>query len=271
MVPLEQAQVSVEDRGFLFGDGVYEVIRAYGGHFFELGAHMRRLQHSAEGARLALGAIAEDLPALMRRLLVQNDLQDTNMYVQYTRGVAHPRAHAFPSEAKPTLLVMPLAIHSLPEGAVNKGVRAISLPDLRWQRCDIKSTMLLPNILAKQQARERGAFEAIFVRDGLVTEGSSTNTFAVFQGILATHSSGPHILGGVTRDAVVRLASTIGVVLREEAFTLEQLCQADEAFLTSTTSEVLPITQVDDRRIGHGRPGPVTLRLREAFLGIARG
>lgn len=271
MLPLEQAHVSVEDRGFLFSDGVYEVVRAYGGRFFQLEAHLLRLQHSAEGARLPLHRVVQDLPAVMKQLLMENKVQDTNLYIQYTRGVAHPRTHAFPKEVHPTLLVMTMAIHALPPNALSDGVAVVTVPDQRWQRCDIKSTMLLPNILAKEQARELGAYEALLVRDGLVTEGSSTNTFAVFQGVLATHPSGPHILGGITRDVVVTVASTVGVALSEEPFSVEQLYQAEEAFLTSTTSEILPITQVDGRAIGNGRPGPVTMRLREAFLRVTRG
>jgi D-alanine transaminase len=264
-LPLDQATVPVEDRGFLFGDGIYEVVRYYGGRPFHLDAHLKRLEHSAEGARLPLAPAAANLPAIIERLLAENNLQDTNFYVQCTRGAARPRAHAFPAQPQPLLLVMPQPHYALPPGARTQGVKTITVPDLRWGRCDIKSIMLLPNVMAKTQAREQGAFEAILVRDGIVTEGSSTNIFAVLDGALATHSSGTHILGGITRQLVLGLAADLKLEVRQSAFTVEEMYGAGEVFLTSTTSEVLPITQVDDRTIGNGKPGAATLRLHEEF------
>jgi D-alanine transaminase len=264
-LPLDQAKVPVEDRGFLFADGIYEVVRFYRGRPFQLEAHLKRLEHSANGAHLPLGSVIADLPGIIKRLLVENTLQDTNFYVQYTRGTAHPRTHAFPQDPHPTLFVMPVAIHSLPEDARTRGVAAVTMPDLRWRRCDIKSTMLLPNVIAKQQAHDQGAYEAILVRDGVVTEGSSTNIFALMKGTLTTHPADKDILAGITRRVVLVLAKELGLRVREEAFTLDQLNTAEEVFLTSTTSEVLPITRVDGRAVGDGRRGPVTLRLFEAF------
>ena len=264
-LPLEKATVSVEDRGFLFADGVYEVVRYYQGRPFQLEAHLQRLQRSAQGACLPLPKAVAELPAIIACLLAENNLQDTNIYIECTRGTAHPRTHAFPAEPHPTLLVMPQPIHSLPAEARTRGVSAITVPDLRWQRCDIKSIMLLPNVMAKTQARERGAFEAILVRDGIVTEGSSTNIFAVLDGVLATHPANHHILGGITRQIVLQLAAVLRIPVREEPFTVEQMYHAQEVFLTSTTSEVLPITQIDGRTIGNGQPGSVTTRLFQAF------
>jgi len=264
-LPLEKATVPVEDRGFLFADGIYEVVRFYRGVPFQLDAHLQRFEHSAQGAHLPLGSVIADLPQIMQQLMVENDLQDINFYIQYTRGAAHPRTHAFPRDSQPTLLVMPIAIHALPQDAWTRGVTAITMPDLRWRRCDIKSTMLLPNVTAKQQARDQGAYEAILIREGLVTEGSSTNTFAVLRGVLTTHPTDQDILGGVTRRVVVELAEELGLAVREKAFTPAQLHGAEEVFLTSTTSEILPITRVDDQAIGRGHPGPVTTQLFEAF------
>jgi len=264
-VPPEKALVSVEDRGFLFGDGIYEVVRYYDGRPFQLDGHLRRLEHSAEGARLPLAPAVANLPAIIERLMAENNLPDTCFYLQCTRGAARPRTHAFPAQPQPLLLVMPQALVTLPPNAHADGIKVITVPDLRWGRCDIKSTMLLPNVMAKTQAREQGAFEAILVRDGVVTEGSSTNTFAVLDGTLRTHPSGPHILGGITRQVVLGLASDLGLKVHESAFTVNELYGAQEAFLTSTTSEVLPITLVDGRAIGDGKPGPVALRLYEAF------
>jgi len=264
-LPLEQAKVSVEDRGFLFGDGIYEVVRLYGGHIFQMEAHLKRLHRSAEGTRMPLSAAVSDLPAIIERVKTENKLRDSEVYIECTRGPAHPRSHAFPAEAHPTLLVMPLVLHPLPEGALTQGVAAITVPDIRWHRCDIKTVMLLPNGMAKQQARESGAHEAIFVRDGIVTEGASTNIFAVIEGILRTHPSTDTILSGITRQVVLELAAEMGQETCEEAFTREQMYAADEVFLASTTNEVLPITRIDGHMIGEGRPGPVTMRLMEAF------
>jgi D-alanine transaminase len=271
-LPLDQATVPVEDRGFLFADGIYEVVRYYGGRPFQFNAHLRRLEHSAEGARLPLAPAVAELPDIMERLLAQNNLQDTNFYIQCTRGAARPRTHAFPAQPQPLLLVMPQPLYALPPDARTEGVKAITVPDLRWGRCDIKSIMLLPNVMAKTQARDQGAFEAILVRDGIVTEGSSTNIFAVLDGMLATHPSGHNILGGITRQVVLSLAADLGLEVRESAFSQEQMYGAQEVFLTSTTAEVLPITQVDGHTIGHGEPGTVTLRLHEAYgQAVGRG
>ncbi len=264
-LPLEQATVSVEDRGFLFGDGVYEVVRLYHGRPFELEAHLQRLRRSIQGAHLPLPNAVADLPAIIERLMAENDLQDANAYVELTRGPAHPRSHAFPAQARPTFLVMPLPIHALPDDAFTRGVSAITVPDVRWRRCDIKSIMLLPNTLAKQQAREQEAFEAIFVRDAIVIEGASTNMFAVIEGLLTTHPADQDMLAGITRQVVLALAADLGLGVREAQFTLDQLYGAEEVFLTSTTAEVVPITQIDGRLVGQGRPGPVTMRLAEAF------
>lgn len=263
-LPLEKATVSVEDRGFLFADGIYEVVRCYGGRVFEFDAHVERLRHSAQGIRFALPDAVRDLGDIIRRLLVENDLEDTNIYIQCTRGAARPRTHAFPAQVHPTLLVMPQPLYALPTNARAEGVAVITVPDVRWQRCDIKSIMLLPNVMAKTQAREAGAFEAIFVRNGLVTEGSSTNTFAVINGVLRTHPWNNGILGGITRQVILRLATDL-IDVREEAFSLDQMYGAEEVFLTSTTAEILPITHVDGRTIGNGQPGAVTERLYAAF------
>jgi D-alanine transaminase len=271
-LPLDQAKVSVEDRGFLFGDGIYEVVRYYGGRPFHLDAHLRRLQHSIEGAQLPPPPAVANLAEIIARLLVENNLQDTNAYVQCTRGTAHPRTHAFPAHPQPSLLVMALPLHALPADTRAHGVKAITVPDLRWGRCDIKSIMLLPNVMAKTQAHDAGAYEAILVRGRFVTEGSSTNIFALLDGSLTTHPPGPHILGGITREVVLALAADLGLQVRESPFTKEEMYAAQEVFLTSTTSEVLPITQIDGHRIADGEPGPMTRRLYEAFgQAVGRG
>lgn len=264
-LPLDRATISVEDRGFLFADGVYEVVRFYGGRPFELEAHLDRFEHSAKGAQLPLSSDALRLSGIINRLLEENSLQDTNFYVQYTRGAAHPRTHTFPEESRPTLLVMPVPIHSFQSEVYVRGVSALTMPDQRWRRCDIKSTMLLPNVIAKQHVRDLGAYEAILLRDGVVTEGTSTNIFAVLNDSLVTHRADQDILGGITRKVVLELAANLRLEIEERAFGVEELHGADEVFLTSTTSEVLPITRVDDREIGAGHPGPVALGLLDAY------
>jgi D-alanine transaminase len=264
-LPVAEAKVSVEDRGFLFADGIYEVIRFYGGQPFGLEPHLRRFEHSAEGTALPLGAVVSQLPGIFEELMKRNGVRDTNVYVQYTRGAVHPRTHTFPAEPHPTLFVMPVAVHVFPDEYYTEGVRAMTRPDIRWRRCDIKSTMLVPNVVAKQQARDGGAYEAILVRDGLVTEGSSTNIFAVFEGVLATHPQNQDILGGITRETVLALAREVGIPVREKAVGVERLYAADEVFLTSTSSEVMPIVEVDGRTIGDGQPGPMSRRLLDVY------
>jgi D-alanine transaminase len=265
-VDLSDAKVSVEDRGFLFADGVYEVVRYYHGRAFRLAEHLRRLDHSASGARLSLPDAVRDLPSIIERVLTDSSASgDGEVYVQCTRGVAHPRSHPFPLETRPTLLVMPIPLHAPPEQALTDGLSVITAPDLRWGRCDIKSTMLLPNIIAKQQAREQGAFEAVLVRGDVITEGASSNVFAVIDGHLTTHPANHAVLGGISREVVLELAQELGLQPREVPFTLEQLRCSQEVMLSSTTIEVLPVTRVDGLAIGDGLPGSMALRLYEAF------
>jgi len=263
---LSDAKVSVEDRGFLFADGIYEVVRYYRGHPFRLQEHLVRLAHSAEGACLSLPEAARQLPDIMQRVLADSSASgDGEVYVQCTRGVAHPRSHPFPVESEPTLLVMPVPLHAPPPEALSDGLAVITTPDLRWGRCDIKSTMLLPNVLAKQHARQQGAFEAVFVRDGIITEGASTNVFAVIDGCLTTHPKDRAILGGISRQVVLDLAHELHLELCERPVTLQEFFNSQEILLSSTTIEVLPVTRVDGQPIGNGRPGTATLRLYEAF------
>ena len=264
-IPLEKATVSVEDRGFLLGDGIYEVVRVYGGRPFRLADHLQRLHQSAAAAQLPLPDNADDLPDIIQRLLEENNVFDSNVYIQCTRGYSHPRQHAFPTEVHPTMLVMLTPVIPLTPGAREQGVSAITVPDVRWRRCDIKTIMLLPNAMAKTQAHDAGAYEAILVRDGLVTEGSSANVMAVINGELRTHPEDTDILGGITRLVVLELASQLGIPLREEAFTVPEMYAAQEVLLCSSSPEILAITSIDGQTIGRGRPGPVTQRLYEAF------
>ncbi len=263
-LPIAEAKVSVNDRGFLFGDGVYEVVRTYGGRIWALEPHLNRLARSLQAIELvgpAMSVVGAQIQEAHRR----SGLADAQIYVQITRGAA-PRSHNFPAVVKPTFLVTvrPAASPSPEERRL--GVRIISVPDVRWGRCDIKSLNLLPNVLAKQKAKACGAFEAVFVRpDGQATEGSSTTLFAVESGRLLTREEGPHILSGITRRIVLDIAAELDVPAREGSLSLDQLLRADEVFLTGTNTEVLSVVRVNDDKIGAGLPGPVASRLFEAY------
>lgn len=263
-VPYEEAVIPVEDRGFLFGDGIYEVVRIYGGRPFALEAHLRRMRRSAAELHLPWPETAADLPAVIHRLVAENGHREAMAYMQITRGVA-PRAHPFPRAAQPTVLVLSRTVTPLPAAAYEQGVDAITTPDIRWHRADIKTINLAANVLAKQEAVEKGAHEALFVRDGVIIEGSSTNVFAVREGTLITFPLSHLILAGITRGIVLELAREAGYPVREEPIFLSDLPRLQELFVTGTLSEVLPIVRVDGKEIGTGRPGPITRALMQKY------
>lgn len=262
--PLSEARVPVEDRGFLFGDGVYEVIRTYGGALFLPDAHLDRLFRSM--AELAI-APDWDRPNLADRIdeaVRRAGYPEAKIYVQVTRGVA-PREHAFP-RVPPTTLITVTEIHPLPAAQREAGVAVVTTPDLRWGRCDIKSLNLLPNVLARQAAAEAGAFEAVFVGDdGTVWEGAGSNVLAVIGGTLVTPPLGPRILAGVSRAHALDIAAREGVAVAERPLSAGALRAADEVLLTGTTIEVVPVVRIDGEAVGDGTPGPVTRRLAAAF------
>lgn len=263
-VPYEEAHTHVEDRGNLFADGVYEVIRFYAGRPFEMDAHLARLERSAEAIRLPLPWTRDELSAAAGELLERNGLKEATLYLQVTRGVAR-RNHLFPSQAEPTSFMIARSVQAIDPETRRRGVSCISLEDVRWKMCHVKSLALLPNVLAKQKARDAGAFEAILVRDGIVTEASASNVFAVSGKRLLTHPEGPFILSGITRKVVLELAERLRISVHEAPITLSELKEADEVFLTSTTIEVLPVTRIDGSPVGRGVPGPISLDLQEAF------
>jgi D-alanine transaminase len=267
VLPLAQARISPEDRAFLFADGVYEAVLARGGRPLFWDDHERRL-------RAGLAALRIDLPkpaalrGVAEELLRRNQLLggDALIYLQVSRGAA-PRLHAFPSPPVPPTVYMTVrAWPGHPPVLVAGGATALTVADTRWARCDVKSTSLLANVLAQQQAKEAGAHEAIFVRDGIALEGSHSNLFAVRGGEVWTYPACNYILDGITRVAVLGLAAAMGIPTRLGAIPLAELYAADEVFLTGTTTEVLPVVAVDGRRIGDGLPGPITAKLREAYL-----
>lgn len=263
-MPLAQATVPVEDRGYQFGDGVYEVVRTYQGKPFQLEAHLVRLERSAEAIGIAVPYPRPEWERLITEGLQQARYGESKIYVQLTRGVA-PRDHAFPVGASPTSVMTIRELHPLPASVHQAGVEAVTMDDLRWGRCDIKSVNLLPNIMARQRAKEAGAFEAIFLREGLVTEGSVSNVMVVRDGRLFTAPESPRILSGVTRKLVLELARKEGLSIEERSVTIDELRRADEVFLTGTTVEVLAVVQVDKNTIGAGIPGPVARQLGLCF------
>lgn len=260
-LPLENATVSVEDRGFILGDGIYEVVQLFGSKPFRMDDHMVRFRNSAAAVRLPLIPEVEQLPAIIERLIKENGLTNESVYIQYTRGPAHPRTHAFPKEVYPTLLVMDLPFTPLSKQDWVNGTAATTEPDVRWMCCAVKTVMLLPNALAKQAAAEKGGYEAILVRDGFVTEGSSSNIFIAKDGELITYPLDGTILGGITRVVVLEIAERLSIKVREEKYTVEELYAADECFLTSTTHGPVPISSVDGKPIGTGKTGPLCARI----------
>lgn len=267
-LPHVGASVHVEDRGFQFADGVYEVCAVRDGRLIDEDPHLKRLDRSLRELKMACPVGEPALRHVMRETVRRNRVTNGLVYMQVSRGVAR-RDHGFPAPGtKPTLVVTArnLAIEKYDQWA-EKGVAVITLPEARWARCDIKSTGLLANVLAKQQARERGAFEAWFVdRDGLVTEGASTNAWIVdAKGVLRTRHLGQQILPGITRAEILPLCRQLGIQVEERPFTVEEAKTAREAFLTAASIGVMPVTTVDESKIGNGAPGPVATALGKTY------
>lgn len=265
-LPKDEVRVSPEDRGFVFGDGVYEVIRSYEGKLFAVDAHLARMRSGV--CELAInGADVDALGDVAAELIKRNDLTagDATVYLQITRGAA-PRAHFFPDPPVPPTVYAQAGRFS-PKGDPTKGIVTITVPDIRWARCDIKTVQLLPNCLANQRARASGAQEALFVRDGVVLEGSHSSLFFVFGEEVRTAPKNNYILPSITRDIVLDLCRTDGTPARETPVFTHELARATEAFLAGTTVEVMPIVRIDAGAVGDGKPGPVTRRLQELFRG----
>ena len=267
-VPHGTAAVHIEDRGYQFADGVYEVIAVKNRALIDGDGHMTRLKYSLDELEIAMPMSARALGVVMVETIRRNRVQNGIVYLQITRGVSTPRNHPFPGFARPALVITARRA-PFPKNAENVvGGRVISIPDIRWNRCDIKTISLLPNVLAKQQAVEAGAIEAWMIdQDGHVTEGSSTNAWIVDkEGRLVTRPKSQSILGGITRETVLRLAAENGIEVIERPFTLDEAKQAREAFMTSTTSFVKPITQIDDAIVANGEPGETSRRLLSLYI-----
>jgi len=264
-IPEHKACIPVLDRGFLFGDSIYEVIPAYGGRPFRWEHHLRRMQHSLDAIKLANPLTDEQWLAIFRRLTTQLPGQDQKLYLQITRGVMPTRAHRHTDDLTPTVLVMTEPMTPRDQATALRGIKAITLEDIRWQRCDIKATTLLANVLARQQAAEQGADEAILVRDGHALEGSASNLFIVSHGLVITPPKDGHILPGITRDLTLELAAEAGVPFAEAVISEAELASADEIWVTSSSREIMPVTELNGAKVGDGVPGPLWQRLDAQF------
>jgi len=272
-VPKSEVRVSPDDRGFLLGDGIYEVAAAYNGRFVALDRHMDRLRRSLRESRID-ESVAEPLETVFQELLERNGFAESGksmVYLQVTRGAA-PRSHAFPKVAvRPTVYAYAAPIP--PElGAMASGTAAITRPDVRWSRCDIKVISLIANVLANQEAKEAGAFEAILIRDGFALEGTHTSFFAVKDGVIRTAPLSNFILPGITRELSIEAVLRDGIDVVEEPISVSELAVMDEMFITGTTTEVVPVVNLDGKPVSGGKPGPVTLRtmdLYRAYAGIS--
>ena len=273
-VPREEAVISVEDRGFVFADAIYEVIKCYSGRPFRLQDHLERLDMGAEAIRLTIPVTSSRIEQIIERLIAINDLgdEDASIFIQVSRGPG-PRDHYFPPEddSHSTVVISATVAPYLDPVKYGSGIAAITVPDRRWQMCNVKSVGLLLNALAKEEARAVGAQDAIFVRDGVLTEGASTNFFVVHNGKLVTHPEGPHILSGVTRRVVLEIAEEMGYPTREVGLPIGSLVEIEEAFLAGTGTEILPVANIDGSPVGSGSKGPITGSIQRAFRTLTRG
>jgi D-alanine transaminase len=271
-VPKDQAFISVDDRGFLFGDGIYEVTSAYRGQLFRFDRHLARMNRGLNALRIDFDP--SGLEEVHTRLLKENGLADAPVayvYLQITRGVAK-RSHRFPASPVPPTVYMFAGQYTRPAREQwEQGYKAVTVNDVRWARRDLKTIQLLPNVLGAQASGDHGVDEIVFVQDGMAIEGSHNNFFMVFGETLVTHPLSNQILPGITREVVLELAGTLGYEIQERSVTVEEMLTADEAFHSGTLSEVKPCVEVDGKAIGDGRVGPVTRALFDAFLAETGG
>lgn len=260
-LPLVDAKISVLDRGFLFGDGVYEVIPSYHGKLFRLQDHLERLENSLNGIRLGNPHSREQWQAIFAPLLDAG--KDQYIYLQVTRGVAPKRDHAFPEDTAPTVLAMCSDIAPFP--GRDAGIKAVTLDDTRWQFCNLKTIALLANILHRQDALDQDSGEAILIKDGYVSEGAASNVFIVIDDILATPPKDNTILPGITRDVIVEIALKNGITCREAPISLAQLQAASEIWVTSSTREIVPVVELDGKSVSNGKPGPLWRTMNQLF------
>lgn len=263
-MPLEEARVPVLDRGFIFGDGVYEVIPVYSRKPFRLKEHLKRLQTSLDGIRLNNPHSDAQWVELLAQLVTQNQGEDQYIYLHITRGVAK-RDHAFPKQAQPTVFIMSTPLQTTPPELLKTGVAAITAQDIRWLRCDIKTISLLPNVLLRQMAVDGGAGETVLLRDGFLTEGAASNIFVVKNGVVLAPPKNHLILPGITYDVVLELAAAHSIPHQVRAVSESEVRTAQELWMTSSGKEVLAITTLDNQPVGDGKPGKLFWRMHELY------
>ncbi len=264
LLPLEEATVSILDRGFMLGDGVYELIPVYHRKPFRLNEHLRRLQHSLDGTRLMNPMRDSEWQQIITQMIALHEPGNQSIYLQVTRGAA-PRDHAFPKTVSPTVLVMSNPLSSPDPVQIEKGVCAVSSPDLRWGRCDLKTIGLLPNVLAKQKAVEAGCIECVLFRDGVLTEGAASNIFVVKNGVIHAPVKDHRMLPGITYDLVIELARADGIPVEVRDIAENEARTADELWLTSSSREVQAIVELDGLPVGSGAPGPLYRRMYKLY------
>jgi len=270
-VPLNEAKVSILDRGFLFADGIYEVAAVLDGKLIDNASHLARLERSVGEISLALPETTARIQEIQQELVARNNLVNGMVYLEVTRGADVGRDFAFPKIVKPTLIMFTSVKEIVDAPAAKTGIAVITVPDIRWARRDVKSVALLAQVLAKQAAAEAGAGEAWMVEDGVVTEGGSSSAFILTQDdVIVTRQNGSAILPGCTRKAVVALAEERQLRVEERPFSVAEALAAKEAFITSATVFVQPVTSIDGKAVANGKPGPMTARLREIYVDFAR-
>jgi len=263
-IPLDQAKVSVLDRGFIFGDAIYEVIPVFCGKLFRFDEHLVRLNNSLSSVKINNPYSSEKWLSILQELITKNGSGTLSIYLQITRGVA-PRNHTFPDDITPTVFIMANPLAALDNTILKNGVAIVTMDDIRWQYCQIKTTALIANILLRQQAYEKDAVEALLIRDGIVTEGAASNVFVIKDNTIYTPPKTNSVLPGITRDLVVELAIKLKLDIREENIPESLLESADEIWLTSSMKDILPVTKMNSRNVGSGAPGPLWNKLHLAF------
>lgn len=264
-LPLDEATVHIEDRGFQFADGVYEVIACFGGTFLDLEPHLARLERSAASINIDLPCSIAELKSLVEQTYQRNPFDDAMIYIQLTRGVA-PRTHLAKGKLAPTMVITSRELPMPTSAQVSRGLRAITLEDMRWKRCDIKSIALLASVIGKQEAAWRGADETLWLdSDGYVLEGCSSNCFANIDGVLVTHPLDRQVLGGITRSMVLKLAAKQDIKVAERPWRVDEP-GLSECMISSTTNAIMPVCHIDDKSIGSGEPGPMAITLRGLLL-----
>ena len=263
-LPEDEATISPLDRGFIFGDGVYEVIPVYGANLFRIEEHLQRLDNSLSAIRLKNPYTRQQWLEFFKTLINKNGNGDQSLYLQISRGKA-VRDHSIPDGVVPTVFMMCSALKRPSQDVIENGISAVSCADFRWKKCHIKSISLIANVLLRQYAVDNGAVESILIRDGEVTEGAASNIFVVVDGTLITPPKGPLLLPGITRDLILEIAQQNNIASAEATLTVGQLNQASEIMLSSSTKEILPVTQLDDKPMGNGKPGPIYEKLYSLY------